>query len=151
LVLVFFWGAFHFISAVRGQTAYWLAPWLAIFSYGFVFQLGLANYYLSSGIVLWLLAILWRQRFGRRALWAAPLLILAWLAHPLPVLWFLGVATYCWLARRVEARIQAILFVVGVAAIFLVRSYIVAKYITFFWIRAQLALWTGADELLLHG
>lgn len=150
LVLVFFWGAFHFVSAVRGCAAYWLAPWLAMLSYGFVFQVGLANYFLSCGIVFWLLAILWRQRFGPRALWASPLLILAWFAHPLPVLWFLGVASYCWLARRVGARIQAILFLVGVAAIVLARSYIAARYFTL-WIHTQLRLWTGADQFLLHG
>jgi hypothetical protein len=150
LVLVFFWGAFHFISAVRGLTAYWLAPWLAILSYGFVFQMGLLNYYLSCGIVFWLLAILWRQRFGRRALWAAPLLVLSWLAHPLPVLWFLSVATYCWLARRVQVRFQTVLFLGSVAALFLVRSYIMAKSFTT-WIHAQLRLWTGVDQSLLHG
>jgi hypothetical protein len=150
LVLVFFWGAFHFISAVRGHTAYWLAPWLAILSYGYVFQLGLLNYYLSCGIVFWLLAIAWRQRFGWRALWAAPFLILAWLAHPLPVLWFLSVATYCWLARRVQVRIQALLFLGCVAAVFLVRSYVVARYLSF-WTHTQLRLWTGIDQSLLHG
>ena len=150
LVLVFFWGAFYFISAVRGHTVYWLAPWLAILSHGFVFQDGLANYFLSCGIVLWVLGILWRQRFGRRALWAAPLLILSWFAHPLPVLWFLGVAAYCWLARRAPARFHTLLFLVSVAAIILARSYIAARYFTF-WIHTQLRLWTGADQFLLHG
>ena len=91
-MLIFFWGAFHFISAVRGQAAYWLAPWLAILSYGIVFQVGLMNFYLSCGIVFWLFAILWRQRFGWRALWAAPLLLLSYLAHPLPVV----VVLYVW-------------------------------------------------------
>ena len=150
LVLVLFWGAFYFISAVRGHAAYWLAPWLAILSYGFVFQDGLANYYLSCGIVFWVLAILWKQRFGWRALWAAPLLVLSWFAHPLPALWFLGVAAYCWLARRVRARFQALLFLVSVAVISLVRSYVAAKYI-FLWSHTQLRLWTGADQFLLHG
>ena len=150
LVLVFFWGAFYFISAVRGRAAYWIAPWLAVLTYGFTFQAGLLNYFLSCGIVFWLFAIVWRQHFGPRALWAAPLLILAWLAHPMPVLWFLGVVAYCWFARRVRVGVQALLFLLGVAIIFLARSYIVTRYFTL-WVRMQLRLWTGVDQAMLHG
>jgi hypothetical protein len=150
LVLVFFWGAFHFISAVRGQKAYWVAPWLAILSYGFVFQVGLLNYYLSCGIILWLFAITWRRRLGWRMLWAAPLPVLAYLAHPLPVLWFLGIAFYCLLAQRMKARFQLLLFLGGVACLLLIRCYIVAHYLTV-WVNYQLVLWTGADQALWHG
>jgi hypothetical protein len=150
LILVFFWGAFLFISAVRGQVAYWLAPWLAILSYGYIFQMGFLNYYLASGIVLWLFALLWWQHFGWRALWAAPLLILSWFAHPLPVLWFLCVAAYCWLAQRMRRRFQLLLFVGSVAAIFLLRGYIVARYVTNRRVM-QLMVCTGADQSYLYG
>lgn len=150
LLLVFFWGSFHFISAVRGRAVYWLAPWLAMLSYGHTFQLGLLNYYLSCGIVLWLLGVVWRQPVGRRWLWAAPLLILAYLAHPLPVLWFLGIAAYCRLARRMQFRRQVLLFLVGVAVLFSIRSYAVARYITS-WRNTQLMAWTGFDQLWLYG
>jgi hypothetical protein len=150
LVLIFFWGAFHFISAVRGQAAYWLAPWLAILSYGIIFQVGLMNFYLSCGIVFWLFAILWRQRFAWRALWAAPLLLLSYLAHPLPVIWFLCVASYCWLALRIRGGFQILLFLGSVVALFLIRGYVVARYITI-WKSTQLVGWTGVDQSLLYG
>jgi hypothetical protein len=150
LVLIFFWGAFRFISAVRGQLAYWLAPWLAILSYGFVFQLGLLNYYLSCGIVFWLFAVLWRKPFGWCLLSAVPLLVLAYAAHPLPVLWFLGIAPYCWFAQRMPARFQVPLFLAGVVALLLVRVYFVARYLTM-WMPRQLVYWTGADQALLNG
>jgi hypothetical protein len=150
LVLVFFWGAFQFIAAVRGQTAYWLAPWLAILSYGFAFQLGLLNYYLSCGIVLWLFAILWRQRVGWRMLWAAPFLSLAYLAHPLPILWFLGVAAYCRLAQQLQMRFQILLVLGSAVVLSLIRGYIVARYISI-WELRQLVYWTGADQALLYG
>jgi len=150
LVLVFFWGAFHFISAIRGHAAYWLAPWLAILSYGIIFQVGLMNFYLSCGIVLWLFAILWRQRFAGRALWAAPLLLLSYLAHPLPVVWFLCVAAYSWLALRMRVRFQLLLFLGSVVVLFLIRGYVVAKYIIT-WKSTQLMGWTGVDQSLLHG
>jgi len=150
LVLVFFWGAFQFITSVSGRTVYWPAPWLAILAYGIVFQVGLLNYYFSCGIIFWLFAILWGRRIGLRTLWAAPLLILAYLAHPLPVLWLLSVAAYCWLARRMQARFQILLFLGCVAALFLIHSYIVARYFTV-WIKSQLICWTGADQAWLHG
>jgi hypothetical protein len=150
LVLVFFWGAFQFIAAVSGRMVYWLAPWVAILSYGLVFQVGLLNYYLSCGLIFWLFAILWGRRLGLRTLWAAPLPILAYLAHPLPVLWLLSVAAYCWLARRMQARIQILLCLSCVAALFLIRSYIVTKYLTV-WLKSQLISWTGTDQAWLHG
>lgn len=150
LVLIFFWGAFHFISAVRGQAAYWLTPWLAILSYGIVFQVGLLNYYLSCGIVFWLFAILWQHSFAWRALWAAPLLLLSYLAHPLPVLWFFCVAAYCWLALRMRIRFQLLLFLGSAVVLFLIRGYVVTRYITT-WKSTQLIGWTGVDQSLLHG
>jgi hypothetical protein len=150
LVLIFFWGAFRFVSAVRGEPAYWLAPWLAILSYGFVFQLGLLNYYLSCGIVLWLFAAVWGQPFRWYLLLAVPLLGLAYVAHPLPVLWFLGIAAYCWLTQRMPARFQIALFVAGVAALLGIRFYVVARYFTM-WMPRQLVYWTGADQALLYG
>jgi hypothetical protein len=150
LVLLFFWGAFQLITAVSSRKAYWLTPWLAMLSYGFVFQVGLLNYYFSCAIVLWLFAFLWRWHFGWRTLWAAPLLILAYFAHPLPVLWFLGAAAYCALARRMQPRIQIRLFLGCVAAIILIRCYVVARYITR-WENTQLMTWTGVDQLWLHG
>jgi hypothetical protein len=129
---------------------YWLAPWLAILAYGMVFQVGLLNYYLSCAIVLWLFAFLWKQRLGWLTLCAVPLLTLAYFAHPLPVLWLLGIATYCWVARRIRARLQMILFLGCIAALLLIRSYVVAKYLTM-WVDSQLICWTGADQAWLHG
>jgi hypothetical protein len=150
LVLVFFWGAFHFISAVRGKAAYWLAPWVAILAYGFTFQMGLLNYYLSCGLVFWILAILWKKRLGWQTLWIAPLLALSCLAHPLPVLWLLGVAAYCWLAKKINRRSWPFLFAGGVAVILLSRCYIAARYWTGWW-RGQFMCLTGADQALLRG
>ena len=49
--------------------------------------------------------------------------VLAYLAHPLPVLWFLGVAAYCWLAQRVELRFQIFLLLGSVVALLLIRGY----------------------------
>jgi hypothetical protein len=150
LVLLFFWGGFQFLSTVRGRPAYWAAPWLAILSYGYVFQQGLLNYYFSCSIVLWLFAVLWRRPVEWGMLWAAPLLILAYLAHPLPVLWFLGVLAYCRLAQQLQLRFQILLFLASASVLLLIRRYIVARYPTF-WELRQLVYWTGADQALVYG
>lgn len=150
LVLIFFWGAFQFISAVGGRRPYWLAPWLAILCYGFVFQEGLLNYYLSCGIVLWVFALLWKERIGWRILWVAPLFVLAYLAHPLPVLWCACLASYCWLARRMRPLYQMGIFLVSVIVIFLIRQYVMSRYFAV-WRIEQSLHWTGADQILLWG
>ena len=150
LVLIFFWGAFRFISAVRGGPAYWLAPWLAVFSYGYVFQVGLLNYYLACGIVFWVLAAFWERGIGWWAVAAIPFLCFSWLAHPMPVLWLVGIAAYCWIARRTRIRFQILLFLVCVAALLAVRIYLESRFMTS-WTRDQLTFSTGIDQMLLHG
>jgi hypothetical protein len=150
LVLLFFWGGFQFICAVRGRSAYWVAPWLAILSYGYVFQQGLLNYYFSCSIVLWLFAVFWKRPVEWGMLWAAPLLVLAYLAHPLPTLWFLGVVAYCRIVQHLLLRFQIFLLVGSASVLGLIRGYIMASYRTN-WELRQLIYWTGADQALLYG
>jgi hypothetical protein len=150
LVLILFWGAFRLISAVRGQSVYWLAPWLAVFSYGFVFQMGLLNYYLACGIVFWILAAFWERGIGWWAIAAIPLLYLSYLAHPMPVLWLVGIAGYSWIARRTRIRIQFALFLACVAVLLAIRIYLESRFMTS-WTRDQLIFSTGIDQILLHG
>ena len=149
-VLIFFWGAFRFISAVRGQATYWLAPWLAVFSYGYVFQAGLLNYYLACGIVFWVLAAYWKGGIGWWAVAAIPLLFLAFLAHPMPVLWLIGIVGYCWIAKRISIRFQVALFLVCGAALLVIRLVLSSRYMTD-WTRDQLIFATGIDQVLLRG
>src|ERR1700676_4220586 len=44
-ILVFFWGAFALVRTVTGQRPWLTAPCLAMLAYGFVFQMGLFNFY----------------------------------------------------------------------------------------------------------
>jgi hypothetical protein len=150
LVLIFFWGAFRFISAVRGKAVYWIAPWLAVVSYGFVFQMGLLNYYLACGLVFWILAEFWKRSIGWWAVAAIPLLGLSYLAHPMPVLWLVGIAGYCWIARRSGIRTQILLFFVCVAALLAVRLFLEKRYMTG-WTPSQIIFSTGIDQIFLHG
>jgi hypothetical protein len=150
VVLVFFWGAFRFIGAVHRDPPYCLAPWLAVLSYGYVFQLGLLNFYLSAGIVLWALALSWGSDLRHLAI-ACALGLLAVTAHPVPPLWLLAMVTYRELAGRSSARIQALLFLGGVGALYGVRRYVLAAAHEHVWNLFQLLSTTGADQALLFG
>src|SRR5262249_38097297 len=58
-VLLFFWGAFCLVWSATGRRAWLVAPFLGMLSYGLVFHLGFLNYYISTGLCLWMLALLW--------------------------------------------------------------------------------------------
>src|ERR1700681_2086094 len=61
-VEIFFWGAFLFVAAAAGRRCWAIAPSLAMITYGIIFHMGFLNFYLSTGLSLWVLALLWRPR-----------------------------------------------------------------------------------------
>src|SRR6266849_5652076 len=56
-VLIFFWGTFALISAVSRRPPWSLLPCLAMLAYGWTFNLGFFNYYLSLGLGFFAIAI----------------------------------------------------------------------------------------------
>ena len=73
-VLIFFWGSFAFVSFVARRAAWNLIPVIAIFAYGWTFEEGLMNYYVSIGLAFFGLALLrselrWRKSLGRDSGW----------------------------------------------------------------------------------
>ena len=98
-VLVFVWGAYRFVSVVGGRPALHLLPCIAMLAYGWVFHMGFFNFYLSMGLCFWALATAWGWSPRRMAITVA-LLLVAWLAHALPVMWAGGLLAYQALARR---------------------------------------------------
>ncbi|MBN9661678.1 MAG: hypothetical protein J0H49_26010 [Acidobacteria bacterium] len=102
-VLILFWGAVAWMRAATGCEPWTILPCLAMLAYGWVFHNGLFNYYLSCGLCLWVLALAW-QPSPRRLAGAAGLLLLAYTAHAIPVVWCCGVVAYAWAARRVPKR-----------------------------------------------
>lgn len=59
-VLIFFWGAFALLAAATRRAPWTLAPLLAAFAYGWTFEMGFLNYYLSLGLCFFVLAAFWR-------------------------------------------------------------------------------------------
>ncbi len=148
-VLVFAWGAFFLLSVVAARRPWFLMPSVAILAYGWVFHMGFFNYYLSLGLCLWGLSLLWRPA-GRRMLPALSLAAIAWVAHALPVLWLGGATTYVWIARRLSIKARLALLGVAAAALLAIRELLVTQYSTaggFY----QIFYLTGADQAWVYG
>jgi hypothetical protein len=148
-VLVFAWGALSFLFRVAGRNWWFAAPCVAMLAYGFIFQMGFFNFYLSLGLCLWYLAIFWSNNWPTRAL-AAPLLIVAWIAHPLPVAWAVGTAIYITAANRTPPKPRLLLTLLGLAALVAARYIFTHRY-SYTWSMAQLTFVTGANQIALFG
>jgi hypothetical protein len=144
-VLIFFWGAFALISEATGSRPWSMTPCLALLAYGWVFQSGFFNFYLSLGLCFIVLALCWTPSVRRVAL-AAPLLGLAYWAHGLPFTWAVALLAYMTIARRLSDRHRLFLLALGVAAICAARLLIVGRYVTL-WSAQQPYELTGIDQL----
>ncbi len=56
-VLIFFWGAFALIAAATDREPWFLTPAIAMVAYGWTFQMGFLNYYLSLGLAFFSVAL----------------------------------------------------------------------------------------------
>lgn len=92
-VLVFFWGVFAFVAAVSGRPPWFLAPCIAMLAYGYSFNMGFLNYYVSIGLASASLAALWKGRGAARlaGLAIVPFVVLA---HPLGLVWLMATGVY---------------------------------------------------------
>jgi hypothetical protein len=144
VVLTFVWGAFAFISVVSGRRAWHLMPVVAMLAYGWVFHMGFFNFYLSLGLCFWVLALAWEWKPWRLAA-AAPILVLAYLAHALPVVWTAGLLAYLWLAGRTGPRTRAWMIAVSVLAMFLLRA-LVGRASIAEWSLQQIFMPSGTDK-----
>jgi hypothetical protein len=120
-VQIFFWGAFFFVAAVASERSWIVAPSLGMLAYGLIFQLGLLNFYIATGLSLWLMALLWRPR--RPWFWlSVPLAALALLAHPLPLAWAAAALVYVHGVRRVPEKQRALVLLGGFCALVLAQT-----------------------------
>src|ERR1700730_16937375 len=86
MVLIFFWGAFAFASAISNAPPWFLVPCLAMLTYGWVFHMGFFNFYLAAGLSLWALTLNLKRGVVPHVI-AAVLLVIAYPAHAIPPLW----------------------------------------------------------------
>ncbi|HEX4001227.1 MAG TPA: hypothetical protein VHX36_01170 [Candidatus Acidoferrales bacterium] len=147
-VLIFFWGAFALIGAATHRAPWFIAPVIALITYGYTFRMGFFNYYLAIGLSFFALAIFWRGRGGERLLGVA-IAPLVFLAHAIGFLWLAGAAIYIALAERFPRRRQFLLLLPATLLLAL-HEYFWKHYIVE--AAPHSLLWfSGADQLILYG
>ncbi len=144
-VLVFVWGAFAAVCVVARRRPWYMLAVVAMLGYGWVFHMGFMNFYLGTGLSLWAFALLWKPKW-KTALGASPLIALAWLAHPLPVAWLLGIVVYTLVARKIPPRARPLLTFASLAALAILRTYLLTHFPTR-WTAEQGISMTGVDQL----
>jgi hypothetical protein len=148
-VLIFFWGAFALVCAATRRAPWLLCPAIAMFSYGYSFEMGFLNFYISLGLAFFGIAIFWRGR-GWEHLIPVALAPLAMLAHPLGFAWLVAASAYVAMAEAIPRRYQILLVIAAGVVLFAARYY--------FWhhdiVQARddpFYFFNGTDQLLLFG
>jgi hypothetical protein len=144
-VLIFAWGAFAFISTAAGRKAWHLMPSIAMLAYGWVFHMGFFNFYLGLGLCFWAMALAWNPR-PRNIAPAAAILLLAYAAYALPVLWSAGLLGYVWAAQRISVAARARLLASALLLLGAIHA-LISRVLVSHWSPNQFLLATGADQV----
>jgi hypothetical protein len=147
-VLIFFWGAFALMAAATRRASWFVLPCVAIFTYGWTFEMGFMNYYVALSFAFWGLALIWRGQ-GWELAWVAPLAILSWLAHPLGTALLISVGAYL-IVIRMLPRFQVYVTAAAALALLTVPSYLAAHY-PVRWSNTPARYFNGTDQLYLYG
>jgi hypothetical protein len=150
-VLIFFWGAFALIAAVSQRPPWFLLPCLAMLAYGWTFNVGFFNYYLSLGLGFFATALVWRGR-GRELILAAVLAALVLVAHPQGFVWLTGCVGYVVLWRLLPGWWKLAVPGAAVLAAVIARLYLMRHYESFgVWDLSGPGIYNGSDQLALYG
>jgi hypothetical protein len=147
-VLIFVWGAFAFIRRVSEREPWHLLPVVAMLAYGWVFRMGLFNFYISLGLCFWAMALAWRWK-ARDLSIAAVLLAVAYVAHGLPVAWAVALLAYRWIAERLNSRQRLMLLGAALAVIVLLRVVLQSIWKTI-WFPQQFTAMLAMDQLWIY-
>ncbi len=152
-VLVFFWGIFAMVTAATRRPPWLLVPCIALATYGWTFERGLLNYYLSLGLAFFAAAIFWQgHRWARLvALAFVPAILLA---HPLGFVLLIGVCGYVWLGQAAPRKYQIVWFALAAAGILAIPKLlsVLVRVGPRTWEAATKPFYffNGADQLLLY-
>src|SRR5207237_302260 len=117
--------------------------------YGFIFQMGLLNFCLSLGFSFFLFAQL--VQHGRKD-WLAIicLILLAWMSHPLPLLWLLGTLAFRWSLQHLSQLYRALLLAFAVLLLAGI-NHILVNHFSAGWLPHGWLDLTGASQLEIFG
>ena len=141
-VLIFVWGAFAYVARVSGRTPWHILPILVVLAYGWVFRMGLFNFYISLGLCFWALSL-------RRLVIIVPLLAVAYTAHGMPVAWALALMVYQWMAGRANEQQRMSLFGGGLVAIVAARLMMQSAWKTV-WLPQQFSAAAAIDQIWIY-
>jgi hypothetical protein len=150
-VLIFFWGIFALASAASGRAPWFLTPCIAMLTYGYAFNMGFLNYYLSLGLASFSIALLWQGR-GLERFFGLLILPFILLAHPIGFLWLAGMALYLFLWTKLPSWWKLCAPISAVVSLFAIHWYLAHQ--TRFpvdWTHDPFYLMNGADQLTLYG
>jgi hypothetical protein len=148
-VLIFFWGAFAFITAATLRIPWIVVPAIAMISYGFTFYAGFMNFYLSLGLAFLSAAVFWR---GSRSDWVlgCVLAFLTLMAHPMGFGLLVAIVTYIRLAEAARGwhrwAVWSLAFLALVALHFALHVFRTEGGLGL-----RFAAMNGADQLVLFG
>src|SRR6202166_4773396 len=150
-VLIFFWGVFSFVAAASERPPWLLTPCIAMLAYGYVFNMGFFNYYLSMGLACFGLAILWKQPQRRDCLASILIFALATLAHPIGPLWFAGTLAYVAVRKKIRWPWRLIV-PAAIIAIFIAGHWYLENWsdFEFSWPERPFYLFNGLDQFVLY-
>jgi hypothetical protein len=155
-VMLFFWGLFALLTAVTQSVPWSFLPCLAMLAYGWTFNMGFFNYYLSLGLGFFALAILWRKKGERTSgadvttILALAILVLG--AHPQGFVWLAGCAGYIFVWRVLPGRWKLTVPTAAVVAMTTARLYLSLHYETFaVWDTFGPGIYNGGDQVALYG
>jgi len=148
-VLVFVWGAFAFVRRVSGTRPTHLLIAIVMLAYGWVFHMGLFNFYISLGLCFWAMTLAWDfRRTGLIA--AAPLFALAYVAHGMAPAWALGVLGYKWITEHIAPAMRLRWFGAAAACVVLLSAILNATLRTE-WFNLQLPSVGAVDQVAVFG
>lgn len=150
-VLIFFWGVFSFVAAVSERFPWLLIPCIAMLAYGYTFNMGFFNYYLSIGFACFGLAILWKQPQRWDWLVAIVLFALATFAHPIGPLWFAAMLAYLAIRRKIHWPWRLAL-PAAIIAVFITGHWYLENWsdFDFSWPEKPFYVFNGLDQLVLY-
>ena len=169
-VLIFFWGAFALLSAVT-QRAHWsLLPCLAMLAYGWTFNVGFFNYYLSLGLGFFVTAMAWRRIFPKAAgfaetansaapaaAWGGEVVVglilaaLVFAAHPQGFAWLVGCGSYIVLWRMLPGWWKLALPLAAAGLFVAVRVYCLRHFEMWsVWDSFGPGIYNGSDQIVLY-
>jgi hypothetical protein len=150
-VLIFFWGAFALLAAVSRRPPWFLLPCLAILAYGWTFNVGFFNYYVSLGLGFFATALVRRGR-GRELILAAMLAALVFVAHPQGFIWLVGCVGYMVLWRLLPGRWKLAVPGAAVLAVVVARLFLAKHYQSFGVVEIfGPGIYNGSDQVALYG